>query len=468
MFSVLDRAVGRHVDGVLPEIGQFQVLAQQSAVGVRIGAHAAAAPRRERLQLGPEPAVGIEELLGLVAAQPALEQLQVGRILTHLRERHLVRPPRALHLVALDRLRPGPPFGRAEDDHRPARPERRVRLARALLIRANLPDRLLERRGHLLVHLRGIAPLDEVRRVAVSDEQRLQLLVADAREDRRVGDLVAVQVQDRQHRAVADRVEELVRVPCGGQRSGLRLAVADHAGDDQIGVVERHAVRVGEAVPEFPAFVNRAGRLGRDVAADVAGERELLEELPHAFNVLALVRVDLRVRAFEVGRPEHAGRPVSRSGHEHHVEVVPVDHAVQVHPGERERGARTPMAEQPLLDVLRTQRFAQQRIVLEIDHPDRQVVARAPVRVEQVKFLCGQLCVRGFVQHLCSHGILLLWRRCAETAADGASIAYEYCRFAAAASQRAWCVASCSRHLRFSDAFNVRGAFQPFTAGMPR
>jgi hypothetical protein len=63
--------------------------------------------------------------------------------------------------------------------------------------------------------------------------------VADAREDGRIGDLVAVEVEDRQHGAVADRIDELVGMPGGGERPGLRLAVADHARDDELGVVER-------------------------------------------------------------------------------------------------------------------------------------------------------------------------------------------------------------------------------------
>ena len=183
--------------------------------------------------------LGVEQLLGLVAAHPVFEQLQVRRVVAHVGERHLVRAPGAFDLVAVDLLRPGPALRRAQHDHRPARPDRRCSTARAAFwMRADLADRLLQRRGHLLVHHRRIAALDEVRRVAVADEQRLQLLVADAREDRRVGDLVAVEVQDRQHRAVAHRVEELVRVPRRRERPGLGLAVADDAGDDQVGVVE--------------------------------------------------------------------------------------------------------------------------------------------------------------------------------------------------------------------------------------
>src|SRR3546814_18566162 len=92
---------------------------------------------------------------------------------------------------------------------------------------------------------------------------------------RRVGDLVAVQVQDREHRAVADGVEELVRVPGGGKRTGLRLAVTDDAGDHDVRVVERRSEDVGQRVAELSALVDRTRPLRRDVARDAAGEGEM-------------------------------------------------------------------------------------------------------------------------------------------------------------------------------------------------
>ena len=147
-------------------------------------------------------------------------------------------------------------------------------------------------------------------------------------------------------------------MPGGGERPGLGLAVADDARDDQIGVVERHAVGVREAVAELAAFVDRARRLRRDVAADVPGKGELLEELLQPFRVLALVRIDLRVGPFEIGRPEHARRAVAGAGHEDHVEVVLDDQSVQVHPDEGQRRARAPVPEQPVLHVVGLQRLA--------------------------------------------------------------------------------------------------------------
>ncbi len=216
--------------------------------------------------------------------------------------------------------------------------------------------------------------------------------MADAREDRRVRDLVAIEVQDRQHRAVAYRVDELVGVPRRGKRPGLGLAVSDDAGDDQVGVVERHAIGVRQAVAKLTAFVNGAGRFRRDVAADMAGKGKLLEELLHPLDVRALVRVDLGVRAFEVSRSEHAGRSVARARHEEDVEIVSDDQSVQVHPDKRECRTGAPVSEQPMLDVVRLQRFAQQRVVFQVDHPYRQVVARPPVGVMRASCVSASGC----------------------------------------------------------------------------
>ena len=81
-------------------------------------------------------------------------------------------------------------------------------------------------------------------RIAVAAHQGVEFLAADAGQHRRVGDLVAVQVQNGEHAAVSDRVEKLVAVPAGGERTSLGFAVADDAGDDQIGIVERGAERM--------------------------------------------------------------------------------------------------------------------------------------------------------------------------------------------------------------------------------
>ena len=186
----------------------------------------------------------------------------------------------------------------------------------------DLADDEVEGARQELVHLRRVVSFDEIGRVAVAAHQRVQLLVADAGQHRGVGDLVAVQVQNGQHAAVAHGVEELVAVPAGGQRPGLGLAVADDAGDDQVGVVKGRPVGVRQGVAQLTAFVDRTGRLRGDVAGNAAGERELGEEPLQARLVLADVGVDLAVRPFEVSVGNQRRPAVPGAGDVEHVQVV--------------------------------------------------------------------------------------------------------------------------------------------------
>src|SRR5262249_39460081 len=66
--------------------------------------------------------------------------------------------------------------------------------------------------------------------------------------------------------------------------------------------------------------------------------------------------------------PEDAWGAVTRSREEDHVQVVFLDEPVEVDVNERKAGARSPMAEKPILDVLRLQRLAQERGVLQGKH----------------------------------------------------------------------------------------------------
>src|SRR5580704_7710472 len=123
--------------------------------------------------------------------------------------------------MAVDLSRRGPALGTAQDDHRPTWPKGLPGLACLFLDFADLQDAVLQGGGHRLVHAFVVSALYKIRGISVTDEQRLQLVVADPRQDRRVVDLVTVEVKDRQHRPVGDRVEELIAVPTGGERTGL-------------------------------------------------------------------------------------------------------------------------------------------------------------------------------------------------------------------------------------------------------
>ena len=75
------------------------------------------------------------------------------------------------------------------------------------------------------MHGVGVLAFHEVRCPAVPAEQISQFVARDARQDRWIIDLVAVQVKDGQYGAIAYRAQELAGVPGSGQRTGLRLAV---------------------------------------------------------------------------------------------------------------------------------------------------------------------------------------------------------------------------------------------------
>ena len=363
-------------------------------MALRIGAHAPLALGGQRRDLGGDPAVLVEQLLGAVRAHPRLERREVLGVLGQLRQRHLVGAEGALHRLAVDLLGPRPALGRAQDDHRPARPLG-VAFASTRLDGGDVADHLVERLGHELVHGRRVVALHEVGLVAVADEQRAQLVVRDARQDGRVGDLVAVEVQDRQHRAVARRVHELVGVPAGRERTGLRLAVAHDAADEQVGVVERRSVGVDQRVAQLAALVDRARRLGRDVARDAAGEGELPEQPAQALLVGRHARVDLGVSALEVGAGHEAGTAVPGPGDEDGVEVVGADDAVEVRVDEVQPGRRAPVAQQARLDVLDAQRLAQERVGEQVDLADRQVVRGAPPGVQALQLVGGERAGRG-------------------------------------------------------------------------
>ena len=60
----------------------------------------------------------------------------------------------------------------------------------------------------------------------------------DARQHRWVADLKAVEMQDRQNRAIGDGIEKLIRLPGGCQRAGLCLTIANDTGNDQTRIIK--------------------------------------------------------------------------------------------------------------------------------------------------------------------------------------------------------------------------------------
>ena len=101
----------RHIHRVDVEVRHSQVAQQNAAVGVGIGAHPPVALRRQFGQFRHEPAILIEQFLGLVALHPAFKLLDMIGMLGIHQERHLVRSERAFNLQTIDDFRSRPALG---------------------------------------------------------------------------------------------------------------------------------------------------------------------------------------------------------------------------------------------------------------------------------------------------------------------------------------------------------------------
>jgi hypothetical protein len=88
------------------------------------------------------------------------------------------------------------------------------------------------------------------------------------------------------------------------------------------------------------------------VRAYSSGKRELAEELEHASFVATLVRINLRIVALEVAVGKRGGRTMTGPGHVKDIQVVSLDQPIQVDPNEGLAGIGSPMAKEPVLDVL--------------------------------------------------------------------------------------------------------------------
>lgn len=395
-----------NLHAVVAEVRQGQVAQHHAAVGDRVGAHPPVTARRQRQELVDRRAGRVEQLLRPVAAQPVLQLGQVRRVVADARQRHLMGAVGALHLGAVDLTRAGPALRRPQNDHWPAGTFDDAPGAGPPLDLGDLVQHAVQRRREGPMHLGGIVAGHHVRLVARPAQEVEQVALGDPGQHGRVGDLVAVEVQDGQHRAVARRIEEHVGEPAAGQRPGLRLTVADHAGHQQVRVVERGAVGVAQRVPQLAALVDRTRHVRRHVAGDAAREGELAEELGHPGLVARHVVVALRPGALQPGVGHDGRASVAGAGDQHGVEVARHDHPVEVGVDQVEAGAGAPVPEQSRLDVVGGQRLAQQRIVQQVDLPDGEVVRGAPVGVQPAQLVVGEgaVHVESGVHHAASRG----------------------------------------------------------------
>ena len=351
--------------------------------------HAAGPGRREGGDQFNRRAVLVEQLLRLVGMKPLL---QFGQMLFRIRSHgngHLMSPPAPLQNVTVHFLGAGPALGCPQDDHGPAGAAGVAAGTGIFLDPLDLTDGPVHRGGHLLMHLGRLAALHEARLPAAAPEEALHFLMAHAGEDGGVGDLEAVQVQDRQHGAVGNGVHELVAVPGGSQRASLGLAVTHHAGGDQAGVIRHGTEGVGQRIAQFAALVDRAGGLRRHMAGDTAGEGEPLEELLHAVLIPGDIGIDLGIAAVQPVLRHHGVAAVTGAGKVDHIQIIPLDDPVQMRIDEVLARAGTPVAHDGLFQVRGGQRPLQQGVIQQIKLAGSEVIGCAPIRVDLL-----QLCRR--------------------------------------------------------------------------
>src|ERR1700747_3433310 len=106
------------------------------------------------------------------------------------------------------------------------------------------------------------------------------------------------------------------------------------------------------------------------MARDTAGERELREEPFHSLFIGKNIRINLTISSLEIGVRDQARPPMPGSGDVDHVEVVLFDQPVQVDIDKVQTWRRSPMAEEPRLELLLCPRLLEERVVIDIDLGD--------------------------------------------------------------------------------------------------
>src|SRR5579862_4089254 len=174
--------------------------------------------------------------------------------------------PCAFDLFAIDEFRARPAFRTAKYDHRP-RGQARVSAAPGIFLNGlNLGDDRVQCPSHQLMHRLGFVALDKIWLPTVASEELYELLVVHAPEHRGVRDLVAVEMENRQHRAVARGIQKLIAVPARSQWAGFCFPISDHATNEQLGIVKYRSASVHDRIAQLSTFVDRARGLGRSMA----------------------------------------------------------------------------------------------------------------------------------------------------------------------------------------------------------
>ena len=305
-----------------------------------------------------------------------------------------MRPPEAFDLMSVDLLGAGPAFGRAQNDHGPLRPLDRLPLgcvACFLLNGADVEHAALHDFGHFGVHRLRVIAFHNVRRPSQTPRRACPAPRAVCGQGWS-GLAILYPFKCRMGSTAPSRTGFRNLLECQLVASGpvSDSPSPDRDGHDQVGIVERRPKAMGKAVAEFAALVNRSRSLRSAMAADASRKRKLLQELVHPVDILALIRVDLRIHPFEIAVGERRRGSMPGTRDVDHVEVVLLDQPVHMDPDKALAGIGSPMPQQAVLDVLGLQRLTQQRVRAQVQHAGGKIVAGAPVGIHFSDFIGGQ------------------------------------------------------------------------------
>ena len=272
------------INTILPEIRDYQIMQKLAAIGIRICPHALIALRSKLLQISTQRTILIEQLLRMIGLQPVFYHLRMFR-LGHV-DRNLMRTERALNVLAINDFRSGPSLRGAQHDHRPSRALRIAGLTRMFLDCKNLLNDLVHGLSHEPVHRHRIIAFYKVRLPAIALQQVFQLFMRDSRKNRRISNLISIQMQNRQNRAIRDRIQELIGMPRRCQRPRFSFAIADHYGCDQARIIKYRAEAMRQGIAQLAAFIDGARCFRSTMGRHSAREREALEHALQALFIL--------------------------------------------------------------------------------------------------------------------------------------------------------------------------------------
>src|SRR5262245_4603954 len=121
-------------------------------------------------------------------------------------------------------------------------------LARVCLDLPNSENGCFERGSKVLMDCIRIAASDKESLITVSGEKVADAFVGLAAPDRRAGNFITVEMQDREHRSIAHRIDKFHTLPAALERACFCLSIAHDSYHNQLGVIESCAERMHEHI----------------------------------------------------------------------------------------------------------------------------------------------------------------------------------------------------------------------------